>query len=266
MKPMDKKLAGMIMALLVIIILFVPAYASYEIDQRTVTNILTVEGLYENGTVISTYEPVNQSHLESLYFGEIKTGAQANNDSIYLKNQGVNYIHYTNFVTFIGNGTYSVTPNYTIHTAPFVYRSILIPLNLTTHQLAEFDFIRLYSDDSHAWRYITYKALWNVEYLYLDEIRNNTYMIINSLGTKSQLLTAPDTTIYLEYQILNPADVSFNFKIQGFNLDDEHQFFWSDEHLYFGSIAVSLTVMGICALFTTNFVDIKIDREKKRRS
>jgi len=68
MKPIDKKIAGMIMALMVVVILFLPAYAAYEIEQRTVTHIQTVEGLYENGTVFSTVEPIDKDVYPNFAF------------------------------------------------------------------------------------------------------------------------------------------------------------------------------------------------------
>lgn len=259
MKPMDRKIAGMIMALLVIVILFVPAYVGYEIEQRTVTHIQSIEGLYENGTVISPVEPVDKTHVESLWFGETKTGADANNDSVYVKFQGVNYVYYSNFVSYIGNDTYTVTPNYTIHSLPATYRQILIPLNITTHDMVEFDFIRLTTNSEHAW----HDLIWNDggdQWLLMDQIRNDTYMIINSVSTRGAFLTAPDGQMYLSFSGLDITDAVFNFKLEGFNLDEEHQFFWTDEHLYFGTIGIAFTVMLVCAVFTTNFVDIKFDK------
>lgn len=264
-KMIDKKIAGMIMALLVIAVLFVPAYASYEIEQRTVTHILEVEGLYENGTVFNAYEPVDQTHIEAFFTGEIKTGTHANNDSIYIKFQGVNYMEYTNFVSYIGNGTYAVTPNYTIHGLPYIYRQILIPLNITTHELAEFDFIRLNTNSEHGWHEFLFRTTGGNQWVYLDKTRNDTYLTINTVGAKSQLLLSPDEPIYLSFSGLDQSDVTFNFKMQGFNLDEEHQFFWTSEHLYFGSVAVAFVVLLVCAVFTTNFVDIKFDKVKDGR-
>lgn len=258
----DSKIAGMIMALLVIVVLFVPAYASYEIEQRTMTNILAVEGLYENGTVINTYEPVNQAHVESLYFGEIKMGAEANNDSFYARTQGVNYIQYTNFVTYTGNGNYSVTPNYTYHVLPYTQLFIGVPLNITTHELAQYDFLRVTTDSLHGFHDIVYRTSFGENHLFLDKVRNNTYMIINSLSTKSQLLSAPDENIYLIFADINKADLTFMFRAEGFDLDEQDRFFWTDEHLWFGSVAVGFVIMLVSAIFTTNFVDIKFDRGK----
>jgi len=263
-KGFNKKIVGMVLAIMVIAILFIPAYASYEIEKRTVTNILTVEGLYENGTAFETLEPVNQAHFESMFWGEIKTGESPNNDSVYVKVQGLEYVYYSNFVSYIGNGTYAVTPNYTIHTTPFTLRWIAVPMNVTTHQLAEYDFLRLTTDSKHAWNDLVYRY-FGANYIYFDEIRNDTFMIINSLGTKSQLLSAPDEPVYIFFTGIDDTDVVFNFKFEGFNLNDEHQFYWQDEHLVFGSVGVSLSVMIMCALFTTNFIDVKFDKVKNGR-
>lgn len=258
----NSKMAGMIMALLVIVVLFVPAYASYEIEQRTVNRILTVEGLYENGTVINTYEPVDKTHTELLYTGEIKSGEQANNDSFYAKVSGVTYLYYTNFVTYTGNGNYSVTPNYTLQALPYTQRFISVPLNITTHELAEYDFLRITTDSLHGFHDIVYRTSFGENHIFLDKVRNNTYMIINSISTKTQLLSAPNERIYLVFADINPADITFMFRAEGFDLESQDQFFWTDEHLLFGSVAVGFTIMLVAAIFTTNYVDVKFDKGK----
>lgn len=250
-----------VMAISVIAILFIPAVAVYEIEARTETHILSVEGLYTNGTVFSTYEPVDKIQIANMFSAETVILDQDNNDSYYAKN---NQIAYTNFVTYIGNGTYSVTPNYTIH-HPFVGNlEIAVPLNITTHELAEFDFIRLFSNDEHSWRYIVFNHAFNgwKEYLWFEEIRADTHIMIMSLSIKNWLLSAPNENVYVVYNAINPTDITWNFKVIGFNLDTIHQFSWDDKQLYIVSLLIVAGIITPLAILSSKTIDLKLDKGK----
>ena len=236
-----KTLIRWILSLTVIAILFIPAIAVYEIEARTETNVLAIEGLYTNGTVIYPYQPVNQIQIPTMFTGESIILTQANNDSFYLKDKvGVGSpayeIAYTNFVTYIGNGTYSVTPNYSIHSEipPANVFEIGVPLNITTHELAQFDFIRLYSNSEHTFQELIYKSIFSGQHerLYFDAVRNNTYNIVITLGIRTSLLSAPNEKIYVLDSDLDKTDITWNFKVVGFNLDEIHQFTWDDNQFY----------------------------------
>lgn len=264
----NKKLIRWILSLMVIVVLFIPAIAVYEIEARTETNVLAVEGLYTNGTVITTYEPIDMIQVPKMYSGETITLTQANNDSYYIKDiVGFAFdIAYTNFVSYVGNGTYNVAPNYTIHTdvPPANVFEIAIPLNITTHELAEFDFIRLYSNSEHTWQELIFRTpfLGNHDRLYFDLVRNNTYIIVISLSTKTALLSAPDEMIYVLDSDLDKTDVTWNFKVVGFNLDEIHQFSWSDNQLYIVSLLIVSAILTPLAILSSKVIDLKIDKGK----
>jgi hypothetical protein len=270
---MSTSIAQVILAIMVIAILFIPAYAGYEVERRTATHILEIQGLYQNGTDILAYEPIDETHLQSLFLGEIKIGSMSTPDSYYMKHQGVEYINFTNFVTYLGNGNYSVTPNYTIQSTPYQWRSIGIPLNITASDFVSYDFIRLTTNDEHTAKYIRAKSTFSggSRTTAWQQLDNNTYILTSTLGLQNQLAgTYPNERIYIEWNgntptALDDTDANWIFKIEGFNLEPEHQLFWQDEHLVYGSIAVGLTVMIITLVFTTNYIDVKLDKSKRKR-
>jgi len=263
----NKKLIRWFFSLMVIVVLFVPAIAVYEIEGRTVTNILTYEGLHTNGTEFTTLEPVVFSEFENMYSLETVTLTQSNKDSCYVKEIGaVSEIAYTNSVNYIGNGTYSVTPNYSIHSnIPLAtLLDFAIPLNITTWELAEFDFIRLYSNSEHAFNDLIFRSVFNNarEYLYFDEIRNNTYIIPISISIRNTLLSSPNSYIYVLNSGLDKTDVTWNFKCIGFNLDAIHQFAWDDNQLYLVSLLIMSAILTPLAIFSSKVIDLKLDKGK----
>lgn len=268
----DKELKTVIrwiMALMVIGVLFIPAFAVYEIEARTETNILSVQGLYTNGTGFTTIEPIDKTHVGLMYSGETITLSQPNNDS-YLLSQigwGVEDIAYLNSVNYIGNGTYAVTPNYTVHTEPptILNYQIGIPINLTTHDLAEYDFIRLYSNSQHGQAYLIYRTVFGGTIgwaCYFDVLETNVFIIPITLAKRQSLLSSPNENVYLFYDFVNPADVTWNFKIEGYVLDSIHQFTWDDNQLYLVSLLIVAGILTPCAIFSSKLIDIKFDKGK----
>jgi hypothetical protein len=271
-----RKIFGAIMSIFVIVLLFVPAYSTWYINDRWETQILTVEGLYENGTVFETYEPVDQTQIGRMWTDEEITADYSNNDSYYMKihDAGIkrNKIAFTNFVAYIGDGNYTVTPNYTIQTSPPVYRwrGIGVPINVTSHELAEFDFLRLQTNDEHTAKYLQFERSFGKQEVAFQEVRNNTYMLIMTLGLKTNLLSSPDVPVYLFWDgqtvtALDDTDVTWTFKFNAFVLDPEHQFFWENEHLYILSLIPVGILWTFGLLLSTDIIDLKWDTKKKKK-
>ena len=266
-----KPIMSMIMALLVVLVLFIPAITSWYIDDRHTTQILSVQGEYENGTILHPYEPVNQNQVFNMFIGEVKVGEMSNNDSYYLKHQGVDYINFTNFVSYIGNGNYTCTPNYTIHSVPFQWREIGIPLNITNGDIAKFDFIRLTSNDEHTSKYLRFRTIYsggslNTAFL---QTSNDTYISINSFQRKAQLNVLPNEKIYLTWNGQTPTsiddtDLTWQFKIEGYNLTETDAYFWSDEHLYITSMGIAFVILLVGFILTTDYIDIKFDTKRRK--
>lgn len=254
-----KRVIRWVLSLMVIAVLFIPALAVYEIEARTETRILAVEGLYINGTAFPTYEPVDKTQIKHMYSGETVILNQANNDSYYLGFP--KDIAYTNFLTYIGNNTNTVIPNYTIQSAPY---EIVIPLNISTHELASYDFLRLYSTDEHTSKHLFYnQASDGVKgTLIFTEIRNNTYILILTLSTRTHLLSVPNEKVYLAYRGLDILDISWNFKAAGFNLDAIHQFTWSDNQMYIVSLLIVAGIITPLAILSSKWIDLKLDKGK----
>ncbi len=271
-----KKVYGGIMAILVIVALLIPAYATYYIDDRWSSHILTVEGLYENGTIMATYEPVDDDQLGRMWTGEEwTTPHDDDNDSYYMMNEKFptgnnNRLTLTNFVAYVGNGNYTCTPNYTYHPADYDWRGIGVPYNITTHELAQYDFLRLYSNDEHTARYLQYEKSFGKHEVAFQEVRNNTYILVVTLGLKTNLENAPDQPVYIFWDgqtttALDDNDASWTFRFSAFNLDTEHQFVWSNTHLYALSLIFTGVILTIGLAFSTQILDIKIDKKRGRK-
>lgn len=272
-----KRVFGAIMSVLVIFLLFVPAYATYYIDDRLSTKVLEIEGLYENGTIIHTYEPIDKTQIDNMWSSEEITGDYANNDSYYIKKHSAgikqNKIAYTNFVTYTGGGNYTVTPNYSIQSAPpvFDYRGIGVPLNITLHNLTQFDFIRLTSTDEHTARYIQLRKLGgqhqNTAFM---DMRPDVYIYTMTLSAKTWLNSFPDEKVYVFWDghlptALNDSDATWNFRVEGFNLEPADAFYWEDEQLYVFSLVPVGIIWTIGLAFTTQILDVKLDTKESRK-
>lgn len=255
-----------VMSLAVITILFIPAVAVYEIEGRTETHILAVEGLYANGTVFNPYEPVDKTQIASLYNIQTVNYNANNNDSYYAKKLSTVGFHmaYTNFVTYTGNGTYAITPNYTIQ--PLIptafWLEIGIPLNVTTHELAQFDFIRLYSNSEHGFIDLFYDSIGGGTHVYFTEIRNNTYMLIMDLSLRTNLLSAPDKPVYILYTGIDKTDVTFTQKVETYTLEGADVLTWDDKQLYIVALLIVGAILTPLAIFSSKVIDIKIDKGK----
>lgn len=271
-----KKMFGAIMSVLVIVLLFVPAYTTYYIDQRYKTRILEVEGLYENGTIIHAYEPLNTAHVLNLWADDQVDVNQANNDSYYIKKHtsGIkqNRLAWTNFVSYIGNGNYTVTPNYTLMTSPPTYdwRGIGVPMNITLGNLSQFDFLRLTCNDEHFARYLQFRTFPNAnQRTSFQEVRPDVFNYFMTLQAKQWFATYPDEKVYLFWDgmtptALNSSDVTWTFKLEGFVLDPEHQFAWDNEQLYVLTLVPVGVIWTIGLFFSTQVLDVKWDTKPKR--
>lgn len=268
----NKSMMGLVLSMVVIGVLFIPAYTTWHIEDRTTSVILEVEGLYENGTAFVVAEPFDHAQFEAIITGETIVLDQANNDSVYFKEKTGfgNDIAYTDSVAYIGNGTYACTPNYTIHddTPIYDWLGIWIEFNMTNAEILDFDFIRITSNHEHASVNLVWSRGWTYDADPLIYMENNEWLYVVGLVADTKLKSYPqDDTMYLLFDgqtptALNQSDITFNFKVEGFNLLDEHQFFWQDEHLFTMSLVATLFILGITVTFASEIIDIKIDKKK----
>lgn len=278
----------MIMALLTIAILFVPAITMYEAEKQTVNRVLTLHGLYDEGDIIYL-KNINKTEVELQFLNEIIIGSSSNNDSyVYADDNSVKELYYGNWVTYIGNGTYQV--NYDKNEAPFTItelRWILgFPLDINGTTLATYDFIKVTMTGQDFPHPLWFKQ-WSLFPLFigayerlawaLDQNVNTPHikLLIMTYGEKlgfTQLVDFngyPDYNCYIDLASVPHipeskefGDGNFTFKIQAFNLNEEHQVFWEEEQLLYLSLGISISIMTVATAFSTNIIDIKAGKVK----
>ena len=295
MTKISPQIGRLITSLMVIVVLFIPTYVISEVEQRTTDRVLTFEGLYVNGTTIHI-RPINKTEVGIAHLNEVIIGSANNNDSYIFSITGwlpsTNEIYYGNWVTYSGNGTYII--NYDKNEPPFILSStgfgwrLYIPLAINGTTISEYDFIRVIIN-GFEYNNPVYLAYWqwppwveiSERHLTPMDADNapSPHTKIYPLGyvertelTKMKTILGYEYDLYLRFDSAEyiPAskhfdDGNFTFKIEGFNFTDEHSFYWSDEQLVYMSLGGGIALMVLSAAFTTNLIDIKVDRQKRRK-
>lgn len=270
----SKSLASIIMMMVAIGVLIIPAAATYNIENYYTDHIIAVEGMYTSGTDILVNEPITQADVLSYAGGQVY-GGDINNDSALIRYHSgfpPTEIYFGDYVTYLGNGTYTITPDYTDNPDETVTTNLLIELDITPGELATFDFARITHNDDDQHYYIVMKdnIVNTVYYLGLTPTTNTTAVFIPTIYTKSTLNKSSESTVYLAIGHrqgnldLVGEPVSIDFGIEGFELQGSDVLTWSDESVYIISILICDFILFSALLFSTDAVDIAWDKPKRK--
>jgi hypothetical protein len=262
----DKSIVSMVLALMVIVCLFIPVVTSYYIDDRTYNHIILVEGDYINGTVINPEYEVNFTQVNTLFTSKQNRGYEPNNDSYYTEMQGIDQVYYGNWVTYIGNGTNQVNADFNIMDNDTTNNMYLIPLEIKSHDIIDYDFLRLTTDCTHSGIRIYSTAIRNK----FADI-NGYRLLVFDVSEKATAKANINENVLLAFGgdlatlNLDEENENWTFKLEGFYLTNSDTYFWSDEHLYYSSIGISIAIMVIAFTFSTQIIDVKIDNQRPKR-
>jgi len=264
-----------ILSIFAVIIMIVPAIAVNEINQRTETNILSVEGLYNNGNVVLIDTPV-YTDIENVFDCDY-LGADSNNDTAFLNYASGMYddnCYLGNYITYIGSGNYTIVPDYTDN--PKIPQTIGlqfgIPLNITINDLLNADFTRInINSDYTTYLYFRQGNDLNTHTWKSIITGDNESLFIPTLTVKSWLETANEnTTVYLVIgkETINEFElepVTISFKLESFELISAHASEFQDTTLYFLMIFALNIMFTIAFIFTTDTVDLFYDKNRKNK-
>lgn len=271
----QNQLTMTILSIVAIIVMVIPAYAVVSLESQTEINVLAVQGDYVNGTIIEIADEIDRDNADDTFDINIEiTPFDANNDTVFMHEvSGFNDEgFYGNYITYIGNGSYTIIPDYTDnpeHTGSpaTISRYLAIPLNITAQEIIDSDFIRMSIDYTYdVAHYLTFFDGSTTYRIPGQQLANNDTIWIVSLSLVSKLQSNPDTIIYLQIgsdvldQLGDDEPTTITYKMESFVLSPADAMSIQDETKYF------LTIFAMDVLFTLAFVfalepfDIKFDK------
>lgn len=274
MNPITVNFLMMIIALTVLIL---PAGILVYSESWKTAKIMDVQADYYNGTSIGFNTPNttiindimnvqtnlgNESGFDCAYFGIRSTPPEITKRSIY----------YANWITYIGNNTYHFDTNTSVMPdSTYDDRMVIAELNIKQSDFADFDFVRItqtFSDDVSKYDIVYPNTIPSgyLQTVYGKTATTSTQtIIITSLADKIDMENTPNGTVYF---LMEKSDISTDFtvSIEGFNLIGDDALTWTDDQIYVLTLLGCDILMIIGLVFTTNFIDVKIDRETRRKS
>ena len=269
---MWKKVSVWALAIMSIFTLTFPAIALYVVDTyqiETIQHSIEEDGIsaLHTGEYYNSLENWQTSDIEdfkdlqySLGFALIQIGLGVDYDTAFT-HIPTNRLHMRNNVTRGGNDNYFLTDDYII--AP-VANNVYHWLNITAHELANnVDALIINSTSSHASMsiYIVHGHSTTSTGTDLTEITNtgnDSYVLIIPPSVKTDILAKPEGEVWLHYANINISDIGYSFSVE--RADTSGLFSISPLILTEIIFLFIVVIMGIFTLFTTDTIDIKIDR------
>lgn len=259
-----------VLSLIAIGVLFVPVYAVQSIEARAVTHALEIEGLYVNGTALELIDMTNDTRdqIEAFYNMATVNNSVGDDSVLMLKeNYVLPNLLYRDRVSYIGNDTYSISYNVSEEPSGTVEtRKLYIPLNINATQLLEPDFVRVLSDCEATPELFICTGTSGLELSPLHEVSTDNYIFINTIQTRSQIAWHEDSQVFLVYSFISEPDLTtWEVKLQKEIFEGDDVFTWNDDTLYIVAILLCDVLLIGAIVFASDPIDIKIDRDKKRR-
>lgn len=281
------KNAGMVAGIFCIIavgILLMPVAIGSYVETETIDNIITVQGSYGTGEPLGLYSgSLNVSEIFADIMPASATdnplGWDSNNDSVFwgYKDEGIaserDGQYYGNYFTYSGNNTYIGNVNSsTLPPATYdAYRYLYMPLNISTGELAEFDFVRIHTNidqteiNSFALTVITNP--YSTNSIYTETIDNDTEIAIIDYGYKTLLKAYPNGTVWLKISgtgdfIAEDSEI-FTVNIEANTLDPEDYLFgsqYTDSTVWIITVLIMDFVYVVAVIFATPWIDAVIDK------
>lgn len=276
----DKKILNGILAIFSVLILLVPIGLSDYIQGETIDNIIAVQGNYTDGFECGLYSGNITNTTDDIDQFDTTIGFETNADTIFNGRKVGSPIfgtYYGNYISYVGNGTFTVIPDWDDmpESTWSINRYFFIPLNITTGDFANFDFIRISTnyDDSYVGEfesiYYAFESDTSLHGMGYFAIDNQTNLIVPSYAEKQSFLANPNGTIFVGIAIYEEkTQTSFNLKVSAVKLDDSDKLF-SGQYTDFTIWLVM--VMGLdvfylfVAVFSNPWIDVKWDKKDKQK-
>lgn len=264
MKPKQRTIVNGLLALMLVIVLVVPAVAVYTAGEIKVRAVLTATTQDFNTVMNINSGLVNQTEWEIAYSMYSEVADESNNDTVIIEDNGNEYGFY-NDVTTVNNTNY-VLANYSLFAHSGQIDVNCHALDVTASDIVDLDFLKLTSNVDDV-------EVQNVGIVFWDGVDdfyglefiptgNQTWVGIIDYWTYNHLLTIPDSTIYLvfEWVHLADADVSYSWILDGNELTSQA---WTYDQGVVMMLAstVSIMLLGVTLALNTEMIDIKIDRK-----
>lgn len=281
MKEQNITIGKIILSVIAIGVLFIPALAVQQIESRTFTHIMEVEGNYVDGDSFEFGETFDADDIDAIDFGwkpDETYGNETTADSAYYGRKsgtGTNeVIWYGERMTYLGNGSYNVAINQSelpddIWT---LSRVMIMKTNLTLGDFLNYDFIRAtVTEDMTEPKFINYNTFQPVEGISSPvKISDTEYLWVLSMYDKSACAATPDTQVWLTFGSywvdVFPEDATeFEFRIQGEVLSGADVLSWDDETLYVMAVMLCDGLLIGAIVFASDPIDIIIDRGSRKR-
>lgn len=249
-----------ILSIVVLGILIIPIISLDYVENKQKEEILNLGSYNYNVNEISITN-LNNTEFNEHYNIIISEIIWSNNPTmVNFENLGLGNINtiYTDNITYIGNNTYS------IDSSDLLYWDLMIPLNLTSHNLTKLDFLIIYSN-TQPYIFVYEKLDDDANaILPITLIKENTYLVTIPLPLKIDILTNyDDEKIYL---LLFDFQPNMEFSIYSGINEENKSFIISDLTQYYiiltGSIAMSLFTL----IFITQTIDIIFDYKDKKKN
>lgn len=277
---MNRKTIGGIFAVLSILVLLIPISASQYVSEQAVNNVMAVQGTYTNGETIKIYDgSLNITEIMDTQ-GTYTTnpiGWDANNDTAFAGYEsgllGDTGVYYGNYITYIGNGTYSMAVDWDdVGVGKYdAVRYLIVPLNISCNELSEYDFGRINTniEISGSVDYtIGYQSNTDILIFDTQSIDNDTGLFVIDSNRKTILDEETSTYVYLIFSAdetdFDETQDSFTFNIEVFELESGDYLFGSGitDFTIWVIMVMGIDVMYIfVALFSTD-LDIIWNKEQ----
>lgn len=285
---MNKSGINGILAVMSVLVLLIPIGVSGYVQEKTVSNIIEIQGEYSDGYNAGIYDgSLNMSEIfeptQPAYAVDNILGYDSNNDTIFhgYKTTGVyterDGTYYGDYNTYIGSGQYQTVVDW--GDVPYAeynsVRYLYIPLNMSNENATAFDFMRINTDLDLGTNDVIVR-LWihaGTQMVELSQfiIDNDTTMFIFDYDTKQILNANPDGMIIIGFSAVgdgfNESQTSFTWETEFFTMESSDYVFGSE----FTDFTVwIIMVLGMDAfylfvvVFANPVIDIKIDNSGKK--
>ena len=263
MKKDDLMIMTGLMSIMLIITLMIPAITGYVTHDRKETIVISLDPSEYVHLGYVNSATINETVFENVYLpGYILQLEEANNETWYLRHTtGIKNYAKTNDVTTVGNNNTCIVNYSATGTPNFLFHG----LDMTAHEMAEYDFLHLTSNAEHGQVFMVWYNQWgSLSSDWFMPTGGDNFLFTISSFHKQDLLASPDNKIYLSYQNIDITDVSYTWSLTVNDLPDT-VWSWTDTQLYAISLMASILIMAVTIAFNTDTLDIKIDTNRKDR-
>lgn len=279
----------MILAFLSVITLLIPVAVSGYVEEKTITQYVAVQGMYPSGDTFGLYDGAeNITELMDPYSvaqfpNDDPLGWDSNNDTAFYgwKSSGIydtrDSVYYGNYITYTGSGEHTMSVDWAdmpVATYNSV-RYLMIPLNITNEELADYDFARIsidILDDQVDYRIYYTTTGTTLAQINPQDIDNNTALYPITYDVRNSLGFYPNETVFLGIVAtgtqFNEDQVSFTWKLEGISLDPEDKVFGSeftDTTIWISIMMFLDSVYLVAVIFANPMIDLKVDKKGKWR-